>query len=263
MTAGPGWRRFPFDPAVADWVAAVWPHALAAMNARENAHWWRCGGTWFAGVNLLDNDAEGRVAGGPPLRGAPAACIRHATGGRLALDAGQISVCRPGYPRRRASDSDATFRFRRDRDAAHVDGLIPVGLNRRRMLREPHGFLLALPLTDTAPGASPLALWEASHRLMASALGAELARHPVETWPDVDLTDAYHAARRRCFETCRRITLHVRPGEAYLVHRLALHGISPWQEGAQAPPEGRAIVYFRPELANPADWPDLRALPLP
>jgi hypothetical protein len=43
------------------------------------------------------------------------------------------------------------------------------------------------------------------------------------------------------------------PGEAVLVHRLALHGVAPWQKGATAPPEGRMIAYFRPEFQGLGD----------
>jgi len=38
------------------------------------------------------------------------------------------------------------------------------------------------------------------------------------------------------------------------VHRLALHGIAPWAEGATAGPDGRMIAYFRPEAGGPAGW---------
>lgn len=58
------------------------------------------------------------------------------------------------------------------------------------------------------------------------------------------------------FNTCRRIDLPGRPGEALLVHRLTLHGVSPWAEGAIAPPEGRITAWFRPLLASVADWLD-------
>lgn len=78
-----------------------------------------------------------------------------------------------------------------------------------------------------------------------------MQEHPAKYWPDIDLTDAYHAARREIFDTCPRVAVHARPGEAYLVHRLALHGVAPWAKDAKAPSEGRMIVYFRPELPGP------------
>ncbi len=76
-----------------------------------------------------------------------------------------------------------------------------------------------------------------------------------ENWADIDLTIAYQAARREVFERCPRVTVAAQPGEAYLIHRHALHGIAPWQEAAKAPPEGRMIAYFRPELPGGSeDW---------
>jgi hypothetical protein len=72
--------------------------------------------------------------------------------------------------------------------------------------------------------------------------------------PLADITEAYHRARREVFATCPRVVLAARPGEALLVHRLALHGISPWVAGAKAPARGRIIAYFRPCLASIGDW---------
>ena len=102
--------------------------------------------------------------------------------------------------------------------------------------------------------ASPLVVWEGSHRLVADAFRGVLADIPPAEWSDVDLTDTYQAVRRRVFDRCRRVAVHARPGQAYLVHRHALHGISPWQPGATAPPEGRVVAYFRPEWPQPGHW---------
>jgi len=46
----------------------------------------------------------------------------------------------------------------------------------------------------------------------------------------------------------------IAPGEAYLVHRFALHGVAPWDEDAKAGPDGRMIAYFRPELPDRGLW---------
>jgi hypothetical protein len=122
------------------------------------------------------------------------------------------------------------------------------------MVREPHAYILGLPLTDCDAGASPLVVWEGSHRIMARALGAVLETVPEAEHPFTDITDAYHAARREVFATCARVLLPARPGEAVLLHLLALHGICPWVEGASAPVEGRIIAYFRPKLPSIGDW---------
>lgn len=252
---GPGWVRFGPDPAVLDWLDHARPAALKALSEKENAQWWRCGGTWFAGVNVLANDAAGRVGGGPVLGGVAMDFIADVLHLSLPLHPGQVSVTRPGYPKPSTEESAAAFRYRRDRDAAHVDGLLPIGPDRRRMIREPHGFILGLPVTDSAPDAAPLVVWEGSHHIMRRAFAAALAGHDPADGPDVDVTDAYHAARRTVFDTCRRVAIPARPGEAILVHRLALHGVAPWAEGAGAETAGRAITYFRPELpGSVGEW---------
>lgn len=250
-----GYQVFGPDPEVLRWLASAGPAALAkARNPGHRDDWLRHGGTWFAGVNVLENDSSGRVAGGTALGGAALAAAQAVTG-MLPLDPGQVSVTYPGYPQQDPRESDANHRYRKTRDAAHLDGLLPVGPDRRRMLKEPHGWILGLPVTDCGAGASALVVWEGSHEIMRARLGAVLMKHPETDWSKVDLTEAYHAARRDVFETCPRIELPARPGQATLLHRLALHGVAPWQDGAEAPSEGRAIVYFRPQLpGGPVDW---------
>ena len=39
-----------------------------------------------------------------------------------------------------------------------------------------------------------------------------------------------------------------------LLHRLTIHGVAPWAEAAEAPPEGRIVAYFRPLMASVQDW---------
>lgn len=249
-----GWCRFEHDSGIADWVAATHPVARAlASDPAQIAQWLRCGGTWFAGVNILPNDTNGALQDGPVLRGQAIEFINDIYGAQR-WDKAQISVIYPGYPRPMPGESPSAFRFRRDRDAAHVDGLLPVGPDKRRHLHEPHGFVLGLPLTSCTDEASPMVIWEGSHKLMQAAFGKALAGVPVAQWREVDLTDIYQSTRRICFETCPRVAIMAQPGEAYLVHRLALHGVAPWGKNAVAPPEGRMIAYFRPELVNHANW---------
>ncbi len=253
-----GYQVFGPDPRLRDWLDRAGPAALAtARDPDLRKAWLRHGGTWFAGVNVLDNDGAGRVAGSPPLTCAALDAAQEITG-RLTLDTGQVSVTYPGYPRQDTTESDANHRYRRNRDAAHLDGLLPVGPERRRYLKEPHAWILGLPITGCGAGAAPLVVWQGSHEIMRARLGAVLRAHPVDDWTGIDLTDAYHAARREVFETCDRVELPARPGEATLLHRLVLHGVAPWAEDADAPAEGRAIVYFRPHLPGGAgDWLDL------
>lgn len=251
-----GWVAFGHDPAVAAWAAAAAPVAAAvaadpALHPRDL----RCGGTWFVGVNALPNGPDGGGGPLPPLAGAPLRFIREALGHEAVVwDRAQVSVMHPGYPRHGAEETASAFAYRRDRDAAHVDGVLREGPARRRFFAETHRFILGLPLSDPAPGAAPMVVWEGSHHVMRAAFAAAFAGVPPQDWPMVDVTEAYQAARRRCFETLPRVELTARPGEAYLVHRLALHGVAPWTAPADAP--SRTIAYFRPPPGPDAapDW---------
>ena len=100
-----------------------------------------------------------------------------------------------------------------------------------------------------------MVLWEGSHKILRAAFERALDGHPGDALHLVDITDIYQAARREVFETCPRIELPAKPGEAYLLHRHCLHGVAPWGEGASAGPDGRMIAYFRPECAGGvAEW---------
>lgn len=251
-----GWRRFDHDARLAEWVESALPAARAAVADPANAEWLRCGGTWFAGVNVLACDARtGAVGGGPPLTGQAVDFIREALD-LTGIDWGpaQVSVCYPGYPQPWAGEGEAAFRYRLRRDAAHVDGLIPEGPDRRRHLREHHGFVLGVPLVEADATASPVVVWEGSHEIMRECFRVAFAGLDPGAWGALDVTEPYHAARRRIFASCRRVEIPARPGEAYLIHRLALHGVAPWRDGAAAGPDGRMIAYFRPEVGGPADW---------
>ena len=238
-----GWRRLR-HPDIAAWANAARP--LAEQVLATSAEAWRCGGTWFVGVDALPNGPDGAMGG--------VAFPWQAVGlAPEALHPGQLSVIRPDYPQPSPGESPAAFAYRRDRDAAHLDGLIADAQKRRRVA-EPHGWILGLSLNDCSPDAAPLVVWEGSHSLMRAAFLAALAPYPQTDWAKVDITAAYTEARKRCFQTCRRVALPSQPGEAILLHRLTLHGVAPWGQGAVAPPEGRMIAYFRPQLAQVADW---------
>ncbi|MEM7056502.1 MAG: hypothetical protein AAF557_02835 [Pseudomonadota bacterium] len=254
-----GWQRFAVDDNVLDWVRRATPVAEATLRDPEQRRkWLRCGGTWFAGVNVLPNDADAAIPsdGVPPLTGAVIDFVRDQLGlDGFAWDPGQISICFPGYPQPWEGETEAAFGFRKNRDAAHVDGLLRVGPDRRRALGEVHGFILGLPMTDAGPNAAPVTVYEGSHEIMRAAFQDRFAGISPKDWSAEDVTDIYVAARRRCFETCARVTVHAGVGQSYLIHRLALHGVAPWSGG-----EGmRMIAYFRPDPfpgAEPGWWLD-------
>lgn len=250
--AAKGWVKFDRDEGTAAWAAHARKIAVPlTKDPRFAGDWLRCGGTWFVGVNLLPNDGQGRLPDGPPLAG-PAIDFLRAEGLMTPFDSAQVSVIYEGYPKPSDAETPAAFRFRRDRDAAHVDGLKATGVDKRRHVDEPHGFVLGLPLNEAS--ASPMVVWEGSHEIMREAFTARLQDVPPQDWAAEDITETYQAARKQCFETCKRIEISALPGEAYVIHRLALHGVAPWRDGDTAPPEGRMIAYFRPELEDIADW---------
>ena len=244
-----GWQVFAPEPAVEDWRAAALGPAVEASAREPRRH----GGTWCVGVDALDNDSAGRVGGGPVLAGAAFDAAVAETGAR-ALHRAQISVTYPGYPRRDEGESDGNHRFRRDRDAAHLDGLLPVGSKKRRHLQEPHAWILGIALTKADAGAAPLVVWEGSHHVIRRAFEQAFDGIDARDWAAQDVTDIYIAARAEVFRTCARVELPLPPGQSVLLHRMVIHGVAPWAEGAMAAPEGRAIAYFRPRFADPADW---------
>ena len=242
---GAGWRLIGPDPRIAAWAAAALPVAQAVLAGSEEP--WRCGGTWFVGVDALPNGADGSVgAAAFPWAALPL--------DPCALHRAQVSVIRPGYPQPSDGEDAAAFGFRQRRDAAHLDGLLPMGPARLRMLREPHAWILGLPLNSCAAGASPLVVWEGSAEIIRAALRAALADEDPARWAEVDLTAPYRAARADVFARCRRLEVPVQPGQATLLHRMTIHGVAPWALGAEAPPEGRIIAYFRPHMAGVAEW---------
>ncbi|MFN3846340.1 MAG: hypothetical protein ACK4RZ_11060 [Paracoccaceae bacterium] len=237
---GSGWCRIGPDPAIEAWAQAALPVARRAIA--DSAAPWRCGGTWFVGVDALPNDSDGWIAGVDfPWAALPLA--------RRPLHRAQLSTIRRGYPQPSPDESPAAFRFREMRDAAHLDGLLPIGPDRRRMVREPHAWILSLPLTSIR--AAPLVVWEGSHLIMARALQAALSPHQPDRWGDVDITDAYQAARSQVFDICPRVELAAGPGEATLLHRHTIHGVAPWIGHETG---DRIIAYFRPMLASVQDW---------
>lgn len=238
-----GFRVFDPDPATLRWVQAAQRVALElARDPAIRADNLRHAGTWFVGVDALPNDPDGSI-GGVPLHGPWVDFIEPPDHWHRA----QLSIVYPGYPGQDPSESDANHRFRINRHAAHVDGLLPEGAARRRYLREPHGFILGLPLNQA--DAAPLMVWPGSHRIMGDALRRAIGDSAPET---VDLTEAYGAARRRVFEAIEPVQVLARPGQATLLHRHLLHGVAPWAKGATAPPEGRMIAYFRPQISASA-----------
>lgn len=240
MVADKGWRKIGPDPSILNWAKAARPLAEAALATNPEVP--RCGGTWTVGLDLLSNDPDGSVGG---------CTFPWAALGLAAepLHRAQISVIHPGYPQPDPSESPAANAFRRNRDSAHLDGLLPVGPDKRRMIKEPHGWILGLPLGQET--ASPLVVWEGSHLIIRQAMMSVLAPHPPAVWDQIDVTVAYQAARSQVFRSCPRLELPVLAGEATLLHRLTIHGVAPWSGTGASP---RLICYLRPLLPSVEAW---------
>lgn len=239
-----GFIVFEADADVARWAAAA--HRLGTAIAAEpdtRAANLRHGATWFVGVDALPNDADGAIDG-VPLNGP----WRDHVTAPAHWHAAQLSIVYPGYPRQDPLESNANHRFRITRHAAHVDGLLPEGPARRRFLREPHAFILGLPLNACI--AAPLVVWPGSHLIMAAAFRKATRGQDPST---VDLTEPYQAARRAVFDQIMPQPVQAAPGQSVLLHRHMLHGVAPWEDGQTGPAEGRLIAYFRPQT-NAADW---------
>jgi hypothetical protein len=238
-----GFCVFGEDQRVLDWASA------AAEVAREvvqdvnlRAQWLRHQQTWFVGVDALPNAPDGSV-NGTALDGPWEALIDVP----IAWHKAQLSVVYEGYPKQDECESDANHRFRIRRCAAHVDGILLE--DGRRLLREPHSFVLGLPLGESS--ASPLVVWPQSHVMMRNALRDAIGQSEPSM---VDLTRAYKAARAEVFAQIEPVEVHASVGQSMLLHRHLLHGVAPWKDEDIAPPEGRMVAYFRPEFDRVQDW---------
>jgi hypothetical protein len=252
-----GWCQFEFDSRLSNWVKSALPAAQASVIDEANRKWLRCGDTWFAGVNVLPNASDGSIDSDLRLE---LKCdvvdfITEALGlSDFSWDKAQVSVCYSGYPQRMDTETEAAFVFRRDRDAAHVDGLLPEGVNRRRFLREWHGFILAIPMLEYDAGASPFVVWEGSQEIVRQKFQSIFQNKQAGDWPSLDITEDYHDVRHHIFKACKRVEIVAKPGEAYLVHRLALHGVAPWKTDLGSTCKERMICYFRPETGGVEQW---------
>lgn len=235
------------------------PAARQAVAADENQHWLRHGGTWFAGVNVLANDGQGRVKNGIALQGLVAAFLELKLGANLsALDRAQISVCYPGYPKASEDQSSTSFAYRLRRDAAHLDGLLrdpTFGDNPpERYIRENHDYILGIALSEANCVAAPFVVWRGSHQKVHQHFSQYLQDIPPQKWVDVPIRETYQALRKKCFDNCDRIELPLQRGQAVVAHRLLLHGTAPWDNKASADSDGRMLCFFRPASLSPQDW---------
>lgn len=246
MTGPDGYRVFAHDTRTDAWARAAYEVArgISTDPLKQTPDNLRHGRTWFVGVDALPNDSVGTIAD-VPLIGPWQDHVPH-----LPLHPAQLSIIYEGYPKQDADESDANHRFRLNRSAAHVDGLLPIGADKRRFAREFHAYILSIPLNNIT--ASPTVVWPGSQRIMQDALHAAFeGRNP----EDVDITDVYKATRKQVFDTCEPIPLHLERGQSALLHPFILHGTQRWGTSRDQAGEGRMIAFFRPECrGGAAEW---------
>ena len=252
-----GWLKFEFDDSLKSWVNASLQSARDAVHRPDNQHWWRYQGTWFVGVNSLDNDRFGKVQGGIHLQGKAAEFLSNNLGVDLSrLDQAQVSVCLPGYPKSSNTESRAANSYRLNKDAAHLDGVLKQAATAERYVQEPHDYILAIPMSDFSSDTAPFVVWEGSHNIVRSTFKQFFENSASENWSQVAITSCYQQVRRQIFSECERKQLIMKPGEAFLVHRLMLHGTGPWKTNARCGPDGRMICFFRPSSLSIEEWLD-------
>jgi hypothetical protein len=240
-----GWVKFAYDADVSGWVDCVAQRAKdVSKDPVHCANWLRSGGTWFVGADVLGNDGNGRVNGSAPISGQGADFCAEQMRGIDDWGVGQISICYPNYPLQDADEPDASFRYRVKRDTAHLDGLKPIGANKRRFFEEFHGVIFGIPLSDTPPKAAPFVIWEGSHLIFQRMLTDTFDGVPTQEWAAQDLTEIYQQTRAEIFETCKRVEITAKKGECYVAHRFALHGMGSWDAARDV--TERAIAYLRP-----------------
>ena len=94
-----GWQLFEPEPDLLDWARHAHRDAMRAVADPALAQWHQCEGTWFVGLDALDNDSVGRVGEGAPLRGSVVQAARAHLAAWPTLHRAQVSVVYPGYPR--------------------------------------------------------------------------------------------------------------------------------------------------------------------
>ena len=168
-----------------------------AQDPKMQANWLVCEGTWFVGVDALPNAANGNLPGAEfPAR------LRSLCPGPY--HKAQVSIIYPGYPKPREGESCAAFKFRKNRDAAHVDGILGIGTPKRRFVREPHAYVLGMPLNDFDADASPIVVWEGSHHIMQAAFKNALLGLTEAQIRETDITGLYKEVRKDVFDSCER-----------------------------------------------------------
>ena len=162
-----GWIKFGYDQRLVRWAKLANSKIIAKQKNKESfENSLTCEGTWFVGVDALGNNPDGTLDE-IPLQGPFESLMKSYK--VHSLHSAQISIIFQGYPKPRDQESESSFNFRLKRDAAHIDGLIADFPGGPRKLKEPHAYVLGIPLNQAPKGASPVVVWEGSHHLISEA----------------------------------------------------------------------------------------------
>ncbi len=250
-----GWAVVEKDNLLLEWISEAKKVTKDRISSRNfDREQMRCGGTWFVGMNFLNNDYSGSL-NKVTFDGKAVSSILDRYGIFFEhWDKAQVSICYDGYPKPGKSETEASFLYRIKKFGAHVDGILPLGETRRRYAREYHNFIFGIPLVNFNKFAAPVVVWEGSHKIMRRFLSQKLLKNSSKFWKDQDITHLYHEARREVFLHCRKKIIVVPIGGSYILHRLSLHGIMPWGKNGHAEGSNRMIAYFRPLLKEAKFW---------
>ncbi len=226
----------------------------------------RSGSTWFVGTNFLDNNSQGKI-GNRQLSKKIIDNISNYFGTKIQYwDKGQVSICWPGYPKKDTLESEKSFNFRIKRFASHIDGIIPLGLQKRRFAKEYHAFILGLPIMNNFKNNASLVVWEGSHKIFRNFFRNIYDGVSSNKISDTDITELYNECRNKVFTKCNVKKIVPNFKQPYLLDRHLLHGIDQWKDpnsGSYAIKNkhlvnnlsnGRIVVYFRPVFSDPYDW---------
>ena len=262
-----GWSFLTKGPRYSDWLEAALNNILNNFQVSSiDKNQLRSGQTWFVGMNFLKNTSDGSL-GKISFDQVLLSQIEQKFGVSVDYwDRGQVSINWEGYPKKDIFETDLSYRYRLKYFASHVDGLIPVGVKKRRYLKEPHAFVLGLPVLNNFIHSAPLVVWEGSHLIIRSMFNSIFREVEDTELENIDVTDFYKDARRQIFSSCTPRRIFSTDFQPYILDRHLLHGVAPWISSKKSqtntdwksvkldPLDGRIIIYFRPYFKNLRNW---------
>ena len=263
-----GWCFLDNDDQHHRWIEAAKANILYKFGKRKyTKRDFRSGNTWFIGTNFLDNGSDGNINGVSMSSGLWSQISGKFGQGVEYWDPGQVSIFWQGYPKNDSRETEKAFKYRLNKYASHVDGLLPIGPKKRRFAKEYHAFILGLPVINSMAGSAPLVVWEGSHIIFRDLFRRLYNRVSETELRNLDITEMYQKCRTKVFSTCPIRKIFSDHNQPYVLDRHLLHGVVQWKtnkmhsskkcpnDGIQFDPlSGRIVIYFRPSYKSPMDW---------